>query len=52
MGLTKSGKYRKELIFEKNKKKYNRRSIVETVNSIMKTKKPLLYTCTGKLYSP
>ena len=36
MGLTKSGKYRKELIFGTDREKYNRRSIVETVNSVEK----------------
>jgi hypothetical protein len=36
VGLTKSGKYRKELIFGTEKKKYNRRSIVEEVFSVVK----------------
>ena len=36
MGLTKNGKYRKELIFGIKKDKYHRREIVETVNSVMK----------------
>ena len=36
MGLTKSGKYRKELIFGVDKEKYHKRNIAETVNSVMK----------------
>ena len=36
MGLTKNGKYRMELIFGVNRKKYNRRSMAETVNSVEK----------------
>ena len=35
-GLTKNGKYRKELIFGTDKGKYNKRSIVEMVNSVLK----------------
>ena len=34
LGLTKTGKYRKELIFGTDRKKYNKRNIVETVNSV------------------
>ena len=36
LGLTKTGKYRKELIFGTDRKKYNKRNIVETVNSVEK----------------
>ena len=36
IGLTKTGKYRKELIFGLDKEKYHKRNIVETVNSVMK----------------
>jgi transposase len=36
LGLTKNGKYRKELIFGVDKEKYHKRNIAETVNSVMK----------------